>query len=231
MGSVGAKRIKSIFVRSSKLIKSSSRGAPVGAPRGTHPGRRLSPPSSAHLPRRRPVAPPGEARPAGAAAGPSFPLRPWSWPARDDFPSGGASLWRGLAARRRSVGVACLGGDLVGGRGTAAAAGQIGRWRAGTPPARSARIWSLAVAGVAGWRRRSSWALHRGGLQRRGCNHVVGRSARSGGGTAPASARRRLSRTATRVREMEVFDQIWVKTCYWLLPRPAMAMLSASFPS
>ena len=132
------------------LLGISSRGAPMGAPRGTHPGRRLSPPSSAHLPRRRPVAPPGEARPAGAAAGLSFPLRPWSWPARDGFPSGGASLWRGLAARRRSVGVACLGGDLVGGRGAAAAAGQIGRWRAGTPPARSARIWSLAVAASRG---------------------------------------------------------------------------------
>ena len=36
---------------------------------------------------------------------------------------------------------------------------------------------------------------------------------------------------AARAREMEVFDQIWVKTCYCLLPRPAMETLSASFPS
>ena len=172
----------------------SPRGAPVGAPRGTHPGRRLSPPSSAHLPRRRPVAPPGEARPAGAAAGPSFPLRPWSWPARDGFPSGGASLWRGLAARRRSVGVACLGGDLVDGRGAAAAAGQIGRWRAGTPPARSTRIWSLAVAGVAGWRRRSSWDLRAGGLQRRGCSPWSAGLLAAPAGLAPACGCLRLTR-------------------------------------
>ena len=36
---------------------------------------------------------------------------------------------------------------------------------------------------------------------------------------------------AARAREMEVFEQIWVKTYYRLLPRPAMATLSASFPS
>ena len=47
----------------------------------------------------------------------------------------------------------------------------------------------------------------------------------------PAAACAQPGGGGGRARELDSFEQIWVKTCFRLLPRPAVAALSASFPS
>ena len=81
--------------------------------------------------------------------------------------------------------------------------------------------------------------IHRGSGPAGAVSAFPARPAGFGGGTSPCCYLAAVAwiiqipagMAAARAREMEVFDQIWVKTCYWLLPRPAMATLSASFPS
>ena len=199
----------------------SSRVAPARRPGGT-----LAPPR----PRPSPdlsSSPPGKARSASAAAGSLLPRLAGSG-------AGGSRWW--LAARWRRGAPARAWGDgnfpwcawesARGARRRPSASGG-GRWALGGAPA--------CAGGGGPCARSAAPSLTR---TARGMA-AARRGRRSGCGGAGGSLICRYSRvclvvlvvTAARARELDPFELIWVKTCLRRLLRPAVAALSASFPS